>query len=89
MSSFFIASKTQAEAILEEFEKCRGCGNCDLNTAEGWKCSYLVECAREYLERHRNEEKTKREHRLTSVLSLPVCYFFVCPPAAAVDRLRR
>lgn len=31
----------------------------------------------------------KREHRLTSVLSLPIRDFFVCSPAAAVDRLRR
>lgn len=37
MSSFFIASKAQAEAILEEFERCRDCGDCGLNTAEGWK----------------------------------------------------
>ena len=35
------------------------------------------------------QEKTKREHRLTSVLSLSICDFFVCPPAAAVDCLRR
>lgn len=57
MSNFFIASKTQAEAILEEFEKCRDCGNCGLNTAEGWKCSYLADCAREYLEKHRNKKE--------------------------------
>lgn len=35
MSSFFIASKAQAEAILEEFERCCDCGSCGLNTAEG------------------------------------------------------
>lgn len=57
MSSFFIASKAQAEAILEEFERCRDCGDCGLNTAEGWKCSYLAECAREYLKKHRDEKE--------------------------------
>jgi hypothetical protein len=57
MSSFFIASKAQAEAILEEFERCRDCGSCGLNTAEGWKCSYLAECARKYLEKHRNDKE--------------------------------
>lgn len=59
MSSFFIASKAQAEAILEEFERCRDCGSCGLNTAEGWKCSYLAECAKEYLEKHRDEKEQK------------------------------
>lgn len=34
-------------------------------------------------------QSAKREHRSTSVLFLSVCDFFVCPPAAAVDRLRR
>lgn len=57
MSSFFIASKAQAEAILEEFERCCDCGSCGLNTAEGWKCSYLAECAKEYLEKHRNDKE--------------------------------
>lgn len=57
MSSFFIASKAQAEAILEEFERCRNCDDCGLNTPEGWKCSYLAECARKYLEKHRNEKE--------------------------------
>lgn len=59
MSSFFIASKAQAEAILEEFERCCDCGSCGLNTAEGWKCSYLAECAKEYLEKPRNKKKQK------------------------------
>ena len=35
------------------------------------------------------KRNAKREHRLTSVLSLSVCDFLVCPPAAAVDCLRR
>lgn len=57
MSNFFIASKSQAESILEEFERCHDCGSCALNTAEGWKCSYLAECAKKYLEKHRNEKE--------------------------------
>lgn len=57
MSSFFIVNKAQAEAILKEFERCRDCGNCGLNTAEGWKCSYLAECAKEYMEKHRNDKE--------------------------------
>ena len=46
-------------------------------------------CRRSWRESKRPYVNVKREHRLTSVLSLSVCYFLVCPPAAAVDRLRR
>ncbi len=46
-------------------------------------------CRRSWRKSKRPYVNVKREHRLISVLSLPIYDFFVCPPAAAVDCLRR
>lgn len=49
--SYVITSDEDARAIIDTYtNKCRNCGECSLN-AEGWRCSYLYEVARRYLER--------------------------------------
>lgn len=49
MSNFVITSEDQARAIISAYNKCSGCGECPLHNAEGWRCSYLFECACRYL----------------------------------------
>ena len=55
MSSYYIRDAAHAAAILDEFRRCGNCGNCGLNTPEGWRCSYLYDCAVRYIERHAEE----------------------------------
>ena len=50
---FMIYNREQAEKILKAFNECDTCSECALNTPEGWKCSYLAEQAKKYLEKNR------------------------------------
>lgn len=49
---FYVRSAEQAHAIIDAYRKCGICSDCPLNSPEGWRCSYLEEQARRYLERH-------------------------------------
>lgn len=51
MQKFYIRDSEQARAIVRAYKKCGMCSECILNGPEGWRCSYLYECAREYLDR--------------------------------------
>lgn len=52
---FFAANAPEAE-----YNKCRNCGECDLN-AEGWKCSYIYEQAQKYIKNH--PENSAAQHK--------------------------
>lgn len=62
MSTYYIRDLEQAESIIAAYKCCslRGCGDCPLHTPEGWRCSYLYDCATRYIERHA-EEAAKTE----------------------------
>lgn len=51
MSSYYIRDAAHAAAIIAAYQKCRNCGECDLNS-EGWKCSYIYEQAQKYIKNH-------------------------------------
>ena len=53
MSSYYIRDVVHAAAIIAEYKKCRNCGECGLNTAEGWYCSHMYEQAQKYMENHK------------------------------------
>lgn len=57
MANYYIRDAAHAAAILDEFRRCGGCGNCDLNTPEGWRCSHMAEQAEKYLRDHREEAR--------------------------------
>ena len=60
MSSYYIRDLDQARAIIAAYERCSSCSDCPLHTPEGWRCSYLYDCAVRYIERHAEKtEKTK------------------------------
>lgn len=52
MSTYYIRSLEQAKAIITAYERCGSCDRCPLHTSEGWRCSYLYECAVNYIKRH-------------------------------------
>lgn len=52
MSTYYIRSLEQAKAIIAAYERCGSCDRCPLHTSEGWRCSYLYECAVNYIKRH-------------------------------------
>ena len=52
MSTYYIRSLEQAKAIIDAYERCGSCDCCPLHTSEGWRCSYLYECAVNYIQRH-------------------------------------
>lgn len=52
MSSYYIRDAAHAAAIIAEYQKCRNCGECGLNTAEGWHCSHIYEQAQKYIKNH-------------------------------------
>lgn len=57
MSSYYIRDLEQARAIIAAYERCSSCDRCPLHTPEGWRCSYLYDCAVRYIEHH--AEKTE------------------------------
>lgn len=59
-NTYYIRGLEQARAIITAYERCGSCDTCPLNTPEGWRCSYLHDCATRYIERHAEEaEKNK------------------------------
>lgn len=52
MSTYYIRGLEQAKAIIAAYERCSSCDRCPLCTPEGWRCSYLYDCAVNYIERH-------------------------------------
>lgn len=52
MKTYYIRSLEQAKAIIAAYERCGSCDRCTLHTAEGWRCSYLYECAVNYIKHH-------------------------------------
>lgn len=57
MANYYIRDAAHAAAILDEFRRCGDCGNCALNTPEGWRCSHMAEQAEKYLRDHREEAR--------------------------------
>ena len=55
MKDFEIRGTEHAKTIVNAYEHCRNCGECPLNSPEGWRCGYLYERAQEYLRRHKNQ----------------------------------
>lgn len=55
MVKFYIQDDAQANAIIEAYNKCVGCNECYLNTAEGWRCSYLYKQAIKHFEKRNNQ----------------------------------
>lgn len=53
MNNYYIRDAAHAAAIIAEYQKCRGCGECGLNTAEGWRCSHIYEQAQEYIQNYK------------------------------------
>ena len=49
--SYYIRSLEQARAIITSYERCSSCDACPLHTPEGWRCSYLHDCATRYGDR--------------------------------------
>ena len=47
--SYYIRSLEQARAIITAYERCSSCDACPLHTPEGWRCSYLHDCATRYI----------------------------------------
>lgn len=61
MSTYYINDIKQAEAIITAYEHCGSCDACPLHTPEGWRCSYLYDCATRYIERHAEKADKKAE----------------------------
>lgn len=59
-NTYYIRDLEQARAIITAYERCSSCDRCPLHTPEGWRCSYLYDCAVKYIERHA-EEAAKTE----------------------------
>lgn len=57
MANYYIRDAAHAAVILDEFRRCGDCGNCGLNTPEGWRCSHMAEQAEKYLKTHREEAR--------------------------------
>lgn len=51
--NYEIRDKEHAESILKAYGNCSNCNECQLNTVEGWKCSYMAEQALKYLKKRR------------------------------------
>ncbi len=59
-NTYYIRSLEQARAIITAYERCSSCDACPLHTPEGWRCSYLHDCATRYIKRHAEDgEKTE------------------------------
>lgn len=61
MSNYYIRDLEQAKAIVTAYERCGSCDACPLSTPEGWRCSYLHDCAVRYIERHAEKADKKAE----------------------------
>lgn len=59
-NTYYTRSLEQARAIITAYERCSSCDACPLHTPEGWRCSYLHDCATRYIKRHA-EEAEKNE----------------------------
>lgn len=57
MANYYIRDAAHAAVILDEYRRCSDCGNCGLNTPEGWRCSHMAEQAEKYLRDHREEAR--------------------------------
>lgn len=58
--SYYIRSLEHARAIITAYKRCSSCDACPLHTPEGWRCSYLHDCATRYIKRHAEDgEKTE------------------------------
>lgn len=63
MSNYYIRSLRHALDIIAAYEHCGSCDRCPLSTPEGWRCSYLYDCALRYIERHKQDTtKTSETH---------------------------
>jgi len=63
MSNYYIRSLQHALDIIAAYEHCGSCDRCPLSTPEGWRCSYLYDCALRYIERHKQDAaKTSETH---------------------------
>lgn len=63
MSNYYIRSLQHALDIIAAYEHCGSCDRCPLSTPEGWRCSYLYDCALRYIERHKQDTaKTFETH---------------------------
>ena len=52
MARYYITDKAHALRIIDAWEnKCGHCDDCILHTPEGWKCGYLYELAKAYIEK--------------------------------------
>ena len=60
MNTYYIRDLEHAKAIIAAYERCSSCDACPLHTPEGWRCSYLHDCATRYIKRHAEDgEKTE------------------------------
>lgn len=57
MANYYIRDAAHAAVILDAYRRCSDCGNCALNTPEGWRCSAMWEQAEKYLRDHREEAR--------------------------------
>ena len=61
MNTYYIRDLEHAKAIIAAYERCSSCDACPLHTPEGWRCSYLHDCAVRYIERHAEKANKKAE----------------------------
>lgn len=54
MQKFYVRDAEHAKTIVNAYEHCHNCSDCLLN-GPGWRCSYLYERAREYLDQHKSQ----------------------------------
>lgn len=60
MNTYYIRDLEHAKAIIAAYERCSSCDACPFHTPEGWRCSYLHDCATRYIKRHAEDgEKTE------------------------------
>lgn len=53
MQKFIIRDTAQAEQIMHAYEHCTTCSECLLHTPEGWRCSYMYQQAKRYLQNNK------------------------------------
>lgn len=61
MNTYYIRDLAHAKAIIAAYERCSSCDACPLHTPEGWRCSYLHDCAVRYIKRHAEKADKKAE----------------------------
>lgn len=59
MNTYYIRNLEHAKAIIAAYERCSSCDACPLHTPEGWRCSYLHDCATRYIKRHAEDGATE------------------------------